>query len=373
MKLALVISSLAGGGAERVMAQLASEWARRGDTVTLITLEPLTDDMYAVDSRIRLVCLGLSSDSSNLVQAVRSNFRRITALRGAIAAAAPEVVLSFEDRTNVIVVLATARMQVRRVIAERTDPRRHRIGALWSLLRRLTYPFADVLAVQSNALLQWGRGIMPRASAVEVVPNPVRPMAPFLRRREASGVPTIVAAGRLVPSKGFDLLMTAFASLADEFPAWKLVILGEGDERGRLEELGRQLRIADRLTLAGWHREPGEILRTADLFVLSSHYEGFPNVLLEAMACGLPVVATDCCGVADVVTHEKDGLIVPVGETAQLAAAMKRMMQDADLRGSLGRSALAICERYDLGTVMEQWNRLLAVQCNSAPILRSSS
>ena len=373
MKLALVISSLSRGGAERVMAQLANEWARRGDTVTLVTFEAQTDESYALDPRVRLVALGLAGESATLAAGLRANFRRMAAVRRTIAAAGAKVVLSFEDQTNVVVLLATVGLSLRRVIAERTDPRRHRIGGAWRLLRRLTYPFADVLAVQSEALLDWGRGVMLGGRRVAVVANPVRPMDRYVRNPGRNPLPTAVAVGRLVPSKGFDLLLTAFASLAAEFPAWNLVILGEGDERRRLEDLARHLGIADRVTMPGWQAEPGEILETAGFFVLSSRYEGFPNVLLESMACAVPAVATKCCGVADIITHEVDGLIVPVDSAERLAGAMRRMMDDSGLRSRLGANALRVSERYQLGAVVEKWTDILAARCDSPAALRSFS
>ena len=351
-----MISLLEAGGAERVMSELANAMAARGDEITLVTLAGAGGDRYRLDPRVKRVALELRSDSNSIVRAIASNYRRIRALRAAIRASGAAAVLVFEERANVLVILATMGLGVRRVISERVDPRSHAIGAAWRALRRLAYPLADALVVQTQALERWARGAM-LGRRVEVIPNPLRALP---RCDEATRTHTIVAVGRLVQQKGHHVLLRAFARVSHEAPAWNLVILGEGEERAALEQLARDLGIAERVSFRGWVAEPADVLCTAGVYAMPSRYEGFPNALLDAMACGLPAVCTAWAGAGEMITHEVDGLLVPVDDVEALAAALRRLVHDPALRERLGKSALAVRERFSMPAVLRQWDRVLA-------------
>lgn len=362
MSLALVISSLSSGGAERVMSELANFWAARGETVTLVTLDGWATDSYILHPHVRRVALGLMSDSGGGWAALRSNYRRVAALRTALLASRAPVVLSFEARTNVLVILATAGTRLRRVVSERINPSEHAIGRVWTVLRRITYPIADALVVQTRVALPWATAIMLGRRRAHVIPNPLRDMQAFRNVGPDASSHTIVAIGRLAHQKGFDILLRAFALIAKASRPWKLTIIGEGGERGPLEALASSLGIADRVALPGWHSEPGEALKTAGLFVMSSRYEGFPNALLEAMACGVPVVSAAWAGSAEIITNDVDGWVVP-GDVEHISAAMQRLIDEANTRARLGRNALAVVDRYRLNSVVKQWDALLAAPC----------
>jgi glycosyltransferase involved in cell wall biosynthesis len=169
----------------------------------------------------------------------------------------------------------------------------------------------------------------------------------------------VVAAGRLAPEKGFDVLLAAFSQLGPGFPEWRLVILGEGPERPALNVLAKSLGIADRVSFPGWIEEPGEWFATADLFVMSSRYEGFPNALLEAMACGLPVISTECVGSREIVTHNVDGVLVPLDSAPALAEAMRELMAHEALRRRLAEAALTASRGYSLDAVAREWDSVL--------------
>ena len=178
--------------------------------------------------------------------------------------------------------------------------------------------------------------------------------------------------GRLHSEKGFDRLLHAFARADGAGQGWRLVILGEGSERAALESLAQQLGIEASVSLVGRVREPASVLRQSDLFVLSSRYEGFPNALLEAMAAGLPVVATDCpSGPRHIIRHGVDGLLVPPDDTDALAGAIRYLLGDDQTRQAFAERATEVIERFGVDQVMAQWEQL-ARSCIPATRSRTS-
>jgi glycosyltransferase involved in cell wall biosynthesis len=150
----------------------------------------------------------------------------------------------------------------------------------------------------------------------------------------------LVAVGRLTAQKGFDLLLDAFSNIAAAVPAWQLVIWGEGPERRDLERQVERLCLADRVRLPGLSEAPGSWVSTGSCFVLPSRYEGFPNVLLEAMRAGMAVVAFDCeYGPSELIEHERNGLLVANGDVRGLGQTLLRVMTNPSLRAYLAARA----------------------------------
>ncbi|MEU6409778.1 glycosyltransferase family 4 protein [Microbispora sp. NPDC046933] len=171
----------------------------------------------------------------------------------------------------------------------------------------------------------------------------------------------VVAAGRLTRQKGFDLLIKAFAEVVADHPGWQLRIYGDGREHGRLRRLIHRLHLYNHAFLMGGTTTLEQELAKGAMFVLSSRYEGFGMVLIEAMAHGLPVVSFDCPhGPADIVTHGRDGLLVPPEDVSALAAAMKSLIGDSSLRHALGEAARMSVRRYDMDGIRLAWERLFA-------------
>jgi glycosyltransferase involved in cell wall biosynthesis len=166
--------------------------------------------------------------------------------------------------------------------------------------------------------------------------------------------------GRLEPQKGFDLLIRAYASVADSRPDWDLTILGEGGERRALEGLVARLGLSTRISLPGRDPEALGALRRSDLFVLSSRYEGFPNALLEAMACGVPVISFDCpSGPADIVSDGVDGRLVPAEDVDGLAAAIVELTGSEPLRLAFGAKGAEAAARYSVDRLARRWEEVL--------------
>ncbi len=268
------------------------------------------------------------------------------------------MVVSLLDKTNVLTLLATRGLGLPVVASEHNDPGEHDIGRIWAWLRRRAYPHAFCVTVLTERALSYLPGSVKRAA--QVIPNQIEPL-PFRRRRTGGGRPVLTAVGRLVPQKGFDLLLPAFAAVAPKHPEWSLVIWGEGPEREKLERLRDELNLTGRVRLPGVTARHGQWVEEADIFVLSSRYEGFPVALGEAMAAGLPVVATDCrTGPREMITNWVDGLLVPRGDVAALAQSLDELMADEALRHRLGKAAQEVAREFSPDRIVARWSALIS-------------
>jgi len=364
-RLCLVISTLGAGGAERVLSTLANRWAAEGHSVTLVTLSGAGDDFYRLDDSIERVGLGVTGVSRRPRDAVIQNLRRIRALREAIVTSRPDVVVSFMNTVNVLTLMATTRLGVPTIVSERIDPRAHPVGRAWSLLRAHVYSRAFAVVAQTRPVAEWMSGTM-RLQRCIVIPNPLSPA--LLTRidevgERAKGAPRIamaMAMGRLVEQKGFDLLIEAFASAGPREYGWRLVIIGDGPQRGALEKLAVTTGVRDIVDFVGRADRPEALLAIADMFVLSSRYEGFPNALLEAMALGIACVAFDCrSGPADIIRDGVDGVLAPPENVAALSAAIRALMRDDAARARFGSRALEVRQRFSVDLVGAQWDALI--------------
>ena len=359
MRLTLVIYSMGCGGAERVLATMANHWAEAGRDVTLLTLtDGDVPDFYEIHPAVRRVRLGIVGVSPGPIRGLVNNLGRIAALRRGIRGTDPGAVISFMSRTNVLVLLACVGMRVPVIVSERCDPSRLGIGRAWRVLRRSLYPLASSVVVQTESLRAYfGPDVSRRA---RVIPNAVGPVAKIEGDGEGRGRRVVVSAGRLDPQKGFDLLIRAFATIAPDHPDWTLVIWGEGPSRADLEALRDRLGLEGRVHLPGVTKSLGSEFLASGLYVLSSRYEGFPNVLCEAMARGLPVVSFDCpSGPREIIRDGEDGVLVPPEDVSALAKALGRLMGDEGGRRRLSVRAPEVVERFSIGRVMDLWDEAI--------------
>ncbi len=353
LKVALIIWSMEPGGAQRVMSTLADHWAAEHE-VTLVTLAGDTPDHFqlrdAVD-RVRLT----TPMKPPFPRAILINVAVLRDLRRTLRRVQPDVVVSFMDRTNNQVLLASRGLGFPVVVSDRVDPRFHRISRKARLLRRILYPRADAVVVQTESVRSWYEAFVD-PNKVWVIPNPVQPCSEDRQARERM----VMGLGRLDRQKGFDVLVEAFSQVSSVFPDWNLTIVGEGPERPMIEALARQLGIEDRVSLPGVVDNPEAYLSRAGVFVLPSRYEGFPNALLEAMACGVPSIATDCpSGPAEIIQPGVNGLLVPSDDAVSLSEALDALMADPTVRERLRSRAIQSINRFSAESVLRTWAEVM--------------
>jgi glycosyltransferase involved in cell wall biosynthesis len=222
---------------------------------------------------------------------------------------------------------------------------------------------AAAVVVQTESVRGWAVGFL-RADKAHVIHNPIA--AADSSNTASEGIAdltdkNIFAMGRMGPEKGFDLLLEAFAKSKIAQQGWRLVILGDGKEREALLQLAERQDLLHSLLLPGTVRNPRSWFRSGGIFVLSSRFEGFPNALLEAMAEGLPAVAFDCeSGPAEIVRHNVDGLLVAAGDVEGLAHAMCTLAENDELRKMMAQRAPEVLQRFALGKVSGQWEKLIS-------------
>ena len=365
-RIVLAVSSLAAGGAERVISEMANWWSVRDRKVCVLTIDNRLLDHYRLHPHVERIIIDWGLPRTRL-HIPAQLLKRRGMLRDAIVDYKPDVLISFIDRTNLQILFALVGSGIPLIVSERIDPRYYRIGCSWSLARRILYPFSSAIVVQTSSVIAWANKIAPRRK-VRVIPNFVRKLPePYDMSVQAEQSQRIMlAVGRLDKQKGYDLLIRAFARVDAKRKGWRLVILGEGPERSNLWRLAEDLGIHDAVAMPGIVKEPAEWMHKADLFVLPSRYEGFPNALLEAMACGCAVIAADCpSGPAEIIHNGVNGLLVPREDITALSAAMDRLMQDEELRVNLGKQAIEINSRFSRAKIMAQWDDLIESVCIS--------
>lgn len=332
-KVALFVPSLGGGGAERVMVLLANGLVDAGYEVDLIVASSHGSHRNALSNRVRLLDLHKT--------------RVITALPGLISylrRVKPRVLISALDYANVVALLAArlACVSTKLVVTEHStlsiasEKDFQGRGRMVPSLMKLTYPWADqILAVSSGVADDLAARLALKREAIGVAYNPViTEQLPELACEPVQwpwpredGVPVILAVGRLTKAKDFPTLLRAFALLRERRRA-RLLILGEGELRQELEAQVARARLVEDVAMPGFSANPYAWMAKADLFVMSSAWEGFGNVLVEAMACGTRVISTDCPnGPAEILGNGRWGRLVPVGDSVALCEAMYQVLE----------------------------------------------
>lgn len=341
MKVALLIPKLTTGGAQRVIVNLANGLSRKNYEVDVV-----------VDNKRGRFCSKLSNEVTLAdlnAQGILPIWPRVSALSDYLSSEQPDVLFSALSHANVAALIAkkTNRNCDTRIVVSNHCPskfyyrKQPKVRATLQLVKR-TYPWADgIIVVSKGAAEDLHRLTNIPREQIDIVYNPVVTEELIEKSREdpkhewlqQDSSPVVMSMGGMEEvrsrQKNFDLLLEAFKATIQDLPSMKLTILGKGDDRKRLEEKAKCLSIGDNVSFPGFVENPFSFLRNSSVFVLPSRYEGFGNVIVEAMACGCPVVATNCnSGPAEILGYGEYGKIVSVEDPDEMSSALRSTLEN---------------------------------------------
>ena len=311
LKIMLIASSLKQGGAERILSELANQWALENHEVHLVVLFDMPH-FYKLHKNVIVHELGFKN--LGFFQKIYSESTVFIKLRRLLKKENPRFVLSFLTLYNALTILASRFLNLKVYVSERDNLKITPPISL-DILRRSTYPFATgIIAQTEDAKTILAKTF--RSDKIQVIPNPIRKIQEDSTIKKEN---IILNVGRLVTEKGQEYLIESFSNIKDT--SWNLVILGEGPLKEDLEAQVESLGIQDRVHLLRAVQNIEEWLRKASIFAFPSISEGFPNALLEAMSAGLPCVSFDCdSGPRDVIENGENGFLVPVASNSHATA-----------------------------------------------------
>lgn len=342
------IGTLCNGGAERVVSILAGYMAKQGMDVEILTYydKPVS---YELDGRVKLTAVETMTGSDNKIKnllAIRKYFRKNA-----------KIVISFLAPFNIMAIAANLGNGVPMIVADRNDPTKVPSNPVVRKVRDLLYCFATGVVVQTQKNKAYFSQTVQKKSRVIYNPIDLKENAGIALKTEKEKV--IVTAGRLMPQKNQKMMIYAFASVHQKHPDYKLVIYGEGPSRQELEALIKELGMEESVLLPGNISDIHDHLKIAEIFVLSSDYEGMPNALIEAMCLGLPSISTKVSGATDLIQDHENGILTDLNSKMQLEKAMLELIENKELAEKLAVNAAKMNEKLEVSKIMQQWSDLI--------------
>lgn len=350
MKINFFISSLSGGGAERVLVTIAQKFAEQGDDVSVVSLEK-RPQFYKVDSKVFLQRFNNANKSLVFL-------RDLLCVRKFIKQRKADVCITFLSRCNLIVLFASLFTKNKIIVCDRNNPKREHSTFIFRLTGWL-YRRANVINVQTEQ----AKSFYPKKlqKKITVIENPLD--VEHLQRQVLETPKRdkiVLSMGRLENQKDFETLIIAFAKIAKDVPDWIVNIFGLGDNRQRLQGLIDSKGLHNRVILKGRTETPFYEMCRSSVFVLSSFYEGFPNVLCEAMHAGCLCISSDCdCGPRDLLKQGKNGWLFPVQNVDALAELLKNSIEKMDQLDYVRTAAQETVKRLYVESITQKWKIMI--------------
>ncbi len=344
-----IIGGMQRDGAERVISILADDFLKRNWEIYIITL--LNENIeYDIDDRINIISL-CGKNTSYLMRTLYWIFN----LRKKIKKIKPAIMVSFVARINVLSLIATIGIKCRKVISERNDPIFDGRSIVTRYATFITYQMADCIIFQTKRAQNCFPSSIRKKSTI--ILNPVvvqtKALSPAKRNKK------IVNVGRLAKQKNQKLLIEAFRMVYEKFPEYKLYIYGKGSLEAELKLLTERSGLENAVLFPGSYMDIHYKISDAQLFVLSSDYEGLSNALMEAMMMGLPCISTECAGSDEIINSGENGVLVPVGNKDELARAMIELIENEEKRNRIGLEAIASSEFFSEQNIICEWRRAI--------------
>ncbi len=355
--IAFVIYSLNSGGAERVVSTLANGLADKHN-ITIITL--INDKpFYFINDRVNIVaCKSSSKKSISFLASLKTNYQLYLSIKKISISHSINLLIGFMTTTNILTILVAKSLNIPVIISERIYPSFAKLSNFWRVMRRLTYPKANMLVVQTEPIMQYFKSFLP-TEKLQILANPISSKHSEVRNNlQVQKENIILNVGRLTYQKGQDLAIKAFAQIN---PAnWKLHLVGDGPKKNEYSNLISELGMNDKIELVGPNNQISQYYLKAQIFIFPSRYEGFPNALTEAMYMGLPSISSDCpTGPSELIKNGNNGFLIPVDNIEHLVSKLNLLMNDVTLRQKMGQKAADSVKHLEESKVVEKWSKLI--------------
>jgi len=359
MKILFHLNCLEQGGAERVVSNLANAFVK-DDIDVVIATEWIAQNEFKIDERVKRVVVGPKPSDENKSRLVKA-WLRVKYLHDFVKKEKPDIIISFAYKANYRVLEACRFMKIPICVSVRTDPVGHYDSKLDKILIPLLYKRADGCVFQTKGQQEFFPEFLQKKS--KIILNPLNNKYIGVKRSETPSK-TIVQHGRLVDFKNQPNLLHAFLKVHEKYPEYDLKIYGPDSFDGTkeiLEDIIRKNEAENFIHLMGGSDNLEKEIPECEIYAFTSDWEGLPNALLEAMAMGMPIVATDCpCGgPRTVMTNEVDGLLIPIKNEKALTEAICRLIEDKSLANRLGTNASQIVETINSDAIVSEWKNYI--------------
>ena len=348
MKIFFLAAYLGAGGAERVVSLLANKMSQIGHDIGVVCLK-YNDVFYQIEQNVQLV---FPMDHCN------NRLSELFWLRKFLKSQKPDVVIPFTEGVYCFTILSLLGTGIPIIASERLDPAA--MSPTRKVLKKLLLPYVDWLVVQTQSIKEYfPKSIQKKTS---VIYNPVNDDVFEEERgewREVGKFNRIISVGRLYPQKNQEMMIRAFAKVADEFPDWQLVIYGEGPLRAELEFQVSSFKLEGRVLLPGRTEHVIEELRRSKFFCLSSDYEGMSNAMIEALCVGLPIISTKVSGTEELIKDGENGFLVEIGEEKGFTNSLLRLLSSKELREEMSKRNQQLSDLFHTEAIMKQWIQLI--------------
>lgn len=358
MKIMLVIDEWKGGGAERVICNLASYLAQ-GYEVSIVSFGG--NDRYSVDEKVKLynnMDPSILNQEKNKIKKAALFLKRVKIFNKCKKEIQPDIIISFLSMPNYVVLFSNIFKKVKVIISERNDPNVFYSSFRTKFLMNWLYPKTDGFVFQTDKAKQFFKNSIQQKGTI--IANPINEK--FIGKvYSGERKKVIVSVGRLVDQKNHKLLINAFANISKKFPDYKLIIYGEGGLRGELTKLIENLNLEDKVILYGNTSNIEDKIYDAEMFVLPSVWEGMPNALMEAMALGLPCIATNCPsgGPEFLIQNDINGILIQCDNGKELEEAIEKILEDKEFAKKIGKNASRIVETLNPNEIYKQWENYI--------------
>ena len=354
MKIGFLINDLDAGGAERATVSLANYFVNHGADTRIITFRDC-ESFYPLDEKVEHCKIRFDEIEHTMsLKRLFGAVKRMFAIRSYIRSLELDVLIGMSFSMTWYTVFATIFTATKSVGTERNNPYKYKATKVNTILRKVFYRLCNGYIFQTRKSAEFFTDKLKNTDVI--IPNAifnetVYELSPPQRREKI-----ICAVGRLTEQKRFDLLIEAFAKIAEQIPEYNLIIFGEGELRASLENQIQKLGLQHRAYLPGKNTDAVKVVNRSSVFVLSSDLEGMPNVLIEAMAMGVPCVSTRCdMGPEELINNNINGILVSVGNSDEIADAILQIINNPDLADKLSANARNLLNTHSIEQISDKW------------------